>query len=74
MPNTNCLAGVQCPNCGHTSGFRIVGTAEFLVTDDGTDEFKDVEWTGNSAITCNLCGHVGKVSQFTKPEKGKKHA
>ncbi len=44
MTNTNCLEGIQCPQCGNADRFRIVATSLFTVTDDGTEDHGDVEW------------------------------
>jgi len=62
--NTNCLEGIRCPECGQTDRFEIVGTAVFDVTDDGTDNFHNVEWDNESSTCCPDCGHRGKLDEF----------
>ena len=69
MPNTNCLKGFKCPKCGYKKEFRILGTAIFTVTDDGTEDYDDVEWDGESGCTCPDCWHHGTVVDFTRPRK-----
>lgn len=69
--NKNVLVGIACPKCGSQAPFRIVATANFLVFDDGTEEYSDVEWEDNSAIQCFDCLRRGKVSEFRK-ENAKK--
>ena len=68
MPNTNCLEGMKCPNCESLSPFRIVATATFLVTDDGTDEYAGVEWDDDDLCTCVMCGDAGTVADFKKED------
>lgn len=67
--NTNCLAGVACPNCGAQDEFRIVATVSAVVTDDGVSETTDFEWGDQSPITCAECGHTGTVAAFTITEE-----
>ena len=64
--NTNCLQGIACPDpaCGQDTTFRIYASAWFDVTDDGTGDYTDVEWDGDSAIICGECGYKWKVSRF----------
>jgi hypothetical protein len=68
MTNINCLKGIQCPDCGIEDCFRIQGTTLFTVTDDGTDDFGDVEWDDDSYAECTQCGKDGKLRDFrTEP-------
>ncbi len=67
MSNTNCLEGVRCPACGNEDRFRIVGKALFTVTDEGTDEFGDVEWDDDSFAECPDCGRDGPLKEFRSP-------
>jgi DNA-directed RNA polymerase subunit RPC12/RpoP len=66
MPNENCLKGIRCPECGQEDKFKIVGVAVFTVTDEGTDEFYDVEWDDDSTIRCTQCNHVGALREFSE--------
>jgi hypothetical protein len=66
--NTNCLAGMKCPECSSLGPFRITGEASFLVTDDGTEEFGDTEWTDLSSCMCAGCSFAGHVEDFIIPE------
>lgn len=63
MANSNCLEDVQCPACSSEGPFNIVGTAWFFVTDDGTSEFRDVEWDDDSTCVCP-CGKRGPLRDF----------
>lgn len=67
-PNTNCLAGMRCPQCQSTGPFRIVATALFTIGDDGADIFGDIEYDGGSYCVCPDCGHDGIVHDFTTAE------
>lgn len=64
--NTNCLAGLRCPNCGSEGPFRIRAVASFLLHDDGADEFWEMDWDGNSWCQCANCnhGHETTVDDF----------
>lgn len=63
--NENCLEDVACPECGYRDRFIIQATSSFIMQDDGTSEFGDVEYDGHNYIACESCGHDGKVSEFT---------
>jgi hypothetical protein len=62
--NTNCLAGMRCPNCGSRGPFAVSATALFTIGDDGTEDFGDVEYDGGSYCECPACGHDGIVHDF----------
>jgi DNA-directed RNA polymerase subunit RPC12/RpoP len=63
--NENCLTDTACPECGYRISFRIVAVTEFLVSDDGTESYSDVEWSDSSRITCRNCEHEGDIASFT---------
>lgn len=67
-PNTNCLAGFACPECGAWDRFRIDATAIFEVTDDGTDDYSHVEWNEASQCWCSHCDFDGTVADFRSGE------
>jgi len=62
--NDNCLEGKRCPSCKSEGPFSIRGHATFVVTDDGTDMFSDVEWYDDDPCRCIVCSLSGKVSDF----------
>jgi hypothetical protein len=64
MTNTNCLEGIQCPQCGNADRFRIAATSIFTVTDDGTEGHGDVEWDDGSHAECAACRHRGVLKDF----------
>lgn len=66
--NENCLEEISCPKCGSTGPFHINGVANFLVSDDGSSEFTDLDWDGDSFIGCPGCNHSGTVKDFAVPE------
>jgi hypothetical protein len=70
-PNINCLQGMSCPKCKSFGPFSICGTATFVVTDDGTDEYSSVEWYDTSHCRCLDCNFRGRVGEFREKE-GKK--
>lgn len=65
MPNTNCLAGMDCPKCGSEGPFNIVVTTIMEVSDDGTNTHEDTEWDYKSYCKCTECGHEARVWNFT---------
>ena len=64
MPNNNVLQGFKCPDCGNEDEFRIAVSAWAKVTDNGTEDFDDVEWDDNSVCSCPDCGLIAKVKDF----------
>lgn len=66
VPNTNCLEGIKCPDCGNEDTFRIAGTTIFTVTDEGTEDHGDVEWNDDSHAECAECGREGPLKEFAK--------
>jgi Zn ribbon nucleic-acid-binding protein len=78
MTNTNCLAGLACPECGNDSRLHIETRAMADVTDDGAETFGDMEWNDESSARCPACGHGATLQKFrveskeetpTQPEK-----
>ncbi len=69
LDNINCLSGMLCPTCKSVGPYEITGTATFTVTDDGTDDYKNVEWDTFDNCACNTCGFTGTVIDFTKALK-----
>lgn len=67
-PNVNCLAGKRCPKCKSYGPFDVVATAVFTVTDDGTDDQRDIEWDRNSPTYCRNCPHSAQWKDFDDPK------
>lgn len=69
--NTNCLAGIRCPACGHEDSFLVTCAITVRLIDNGVDDdwaFKHgdgFEWGPTSPMHCTACGHQGTSSQFT---------
>jgi hypothetical protein len=63
--NTNCLEGMQCPNCESEGPFNIEVGGWAKVTDMGTDELYDIDWDMESGCHCPQCFHEGTVESFT---------
>lgn len=69
MANTNCLQGIECPECGGEDEFRIIAQIWVTVRDEGTeDEQGDYEWDKDSACQCTACEHFATVRDFTTRE------
>ena len=65
MTNKNCLEGIRCPECGHEDAFRIEAQITVHVTDEGTEEGGDTEWTDASYCECAGCKHAATIKDFT---------
>ena len=68
-PNTNCLAGIQCPNCKSTGPFDINASACFTFHDDGTENFRNVEFGQGNFCACHQCDYDGCVLDFQTGEQ-----
>ncbi len=73
-PNVNCLQGLACPNCGSFGPFAIDCKAFFDVSDDGTDNARDVRWDEYSTTVCQACDFTGKLKMFDQHTKKEKKA
>lgn len=69
MANHNCLEGYRCPDCKSEGPFSIRASATFVVSDDGTDSYSDVEWNGDDSCRCMQCQWSGEVSDFQYVEE-----
>jgi hypothetical protein len=72
--NTNCLVGMQCPNCKSLGPFSISATAIFTFSDDGTESFGDVEYDGGSYCLFIECEHDGIVHDFNAVDQDRAKA
>jgi len=70
--NTNCLAGMQCPNCNSYGPFKIGVETVCLISDEGTEAHYDEEWGDDSYCECNECHHAGKVRMFQRGQRKQK--
>ena len=71
-PNENCLEGMSCPNCGQYEMFKIVATAVFEITDDGTGDYNDVEFYDSDTASCPKCnwsGYVGELQEKNRRDE-----
>lgn len=69
MINTNCLRGIQCPECGSLGPFIITVETNVVMHDDGWSETtgdRD-DWGAHSLIRCDSCDHPGVVAEFRAP-------
>jgi len=63
--NTNCLAGMRCPQCGNEDMLKIHVSGFVDMTDDGCDGFAgDIDFDGRSHCQCPQCGHADTVKGF----------
>lgn len=63
--NMSCLEGIKCPKCGQETKFEIEVNTMTMVTDEGTYETRDIEWSYDSSVICPKCGKEGRLWQFT---------
>ena len=74
MANTNCLAGIRCPQCGSYEPFDIVVETVAKIYDDGVDHTRDTEWDSDSFLYCCNCDDQGIVSEFKTQNKEHENA
>lgn len=63
-PNTNCLEGFACPECGQTEHFDITSEVIAHVHDSGVEDTDGPCWSAVSGCVCPDCGHDGMVKDF----------
>jgi len=75
MSDEDCLAGMQCPECGADDGplhIETVTKATVAMHRDGFDPLVlldgDTTWSGESACRCP-CGFADKVAAFRLPKE-----
>jgi hypothetical protein len=66
MTNTNCLENIKCPACGNEDRFRIAAKTIAIVTDDGVEDYGDMEWDDDSYAECTECLKAGKLRDFQR--------
>jgi len=64
MVNTNCLQNIKCPACGNDELFRIAAKTIAIVTDDGVEDYGDMEWGDDSYAECAQCHRHGTLKDF----------
>ena len=70
MPNTNCLEGIRCPECGFEEYFYISGFCSLTVFDDGIVDTQNCDWDGDCDMTCGnpACDWTGQVKDAAQTE------
>lgn len=71
--NSNCLAGMVCPECGSEGPFHVTATSTFLMHDDGTEGHGDVEYGDDAPCECPGCRQRGKVKDFCAEGSDESH-
>ena len=64
MPNTNCLEGLKCPECGNEDRLLIDAWVSVSVTDDGSEPMGDHYWDRKSFAMCPDCDFEGELRDF----------
>ena len=64
--NTNCLSGMACPECSSLGPFYISVSTLMLISDEGTGDHGDTEWSNESYCRCKACGETSQVGWFKK--------
>jgi hypothetical protein len=57
--NTDCMVGTQCPS---SAPFRIAATALFTISDDGAEEWGDIEY-GETFLKARCRVDLGRTLQ-----------
>ena len=68
-PNTNCLEGWKCPECGSFGPFNVVATSTFRLQDAGCVHFEGLDYETDDPVRCLHCDHGGIVATFTEGKK-----
>ncbi|WP_075881850.1 hypothetical protein [Vreelandella massiliensis] len=72
MPKVNHLAGIACPDCGHSQDLDIEVLATWRVSQAGPQRLRGkCEWNDDSRITCPICkttGTAGTVRDFRQAQ------
>ncbi|MGO9172226.1 MAG: hypothetical protein ACLP7P_09705 [Rhodomicrobium sp.] len=58
------LYGLACPKCGQDEALKIAITCFAYVSDEGSEELGNHEWTDGSACICPDCKHAATVLDF----------
>ena len=66
---TNCIEGMECPQCGQYYRFKIIAEALFEIIDDGTEDYSDVEWYEDNHASCPECNWSGLVKDLYKKSR-----
>jgi hypothetical protein len=67
MTNTNCLEGLQCPECASDGPMWMTVVARFLMYDDGAEEHEDIELSDTGLCECAKCGYTDRADRFRVP-------
>lgn len=59
------LEDMACPECGQRHRFHITFTGVCEVTEDGSEDAGDHEWTNESTCRCGHCDASATVLDFT---------
>ena len=62
--NSNCLAGMRCPNCGSEGPFEIAVKASARMTDEGCEAVHEIDWTDASPVACVACKRMAPSAVF----------
>ena len=65
-PNTNCLEGKRCPECGSYGPFELVVSMRILLYDSGTSDAEDgsIDYDDDSQAMCDACKYEGRFGDF----------
>jgi hypothetical protein len=64
----NCMTDKVCPYCGNRDWLRIEMTSIFVMSDEGTEEYGDTDYTDESYAACADsagCNFAGRVVDFS---------
>ena len=64
MSNTNNLEGLQCPSCKQADSLKIECLIVCTMTDMGTEEIGEADFTDESWACCPQCEFEGEVKDF----------
>ena len=65
-PNTNCLAGFQCPECGSYGPFTVAVHGYMTLHDSGAWDVENPSYEDDDACFCEGCDFHGQLADFTQ--------
>jgi len=66
--NENCMAGLQCPDCGNSEALRVVAMVVAKITDEGVEAVQDFSYDDDSLTICCRCDRKAFFRAFYKNE------
>ena len=67
--NSNCMRGLECPECGESEMVRVQVNTLMELFDNGHGDYFDCEWDEGSYMECSSCDYNGTAKDFRIDEE-----